>query len=264
VATWIGHSTFLIQIAGLSILTDPIFSDYCSPWPMRRLRRAFPPALAIPDLPPIDLILLSHCHYDHLDRLSLRQLGHSTPIACPLGLGAVLRRWGFEKVIEYGWGDQGELGDLKLCCLPVQHGAARTPFDHNMTLWCGWLLEIAGRKIFFAGDTGYAPYFPELFGRFAPVDLSLLPIGAYAPDWFMHPLHLNPAEAVQVHRDLGSRLSVAMHWGTFQLTDEPPGDPPAVLREALARHSTPESEFRVAGIGETVTCPAPQMLPIRK
>jgi N-acyl-phosphatidylethanolamine-hydrolysing phospholipase D len=220
---------------------------------VQRLRRRFPPALTIPELPRIDLILLSHAHYDHLDRQSLQQLDRGIPVACPLGLARMVRRWGCENAVEFGWGDMGELGELRLCCLPVQHGAARTPFDRNTTLWCGWMLEIAGRKIFFAGDTGYAGYFPELYGRFAPVELALLPIGAYAPRWFMHPLHLDPIEAIKVHRDLGSRVSIAMHWGTFQLTDEPPGDPPALLRDSLAKASISDAGFRIAGIGETLT-----------
>jgi N-acyl-phosphatidylethanolamine-hydrolysing phospholipase D len=152
--------------------------------------------------------------------------------------------------------DSGELEEARLSCLPVQHGAARTLFDRNATLWCGWMLEIGSRKIFFAGDTGYAPYFPELFALFAPVDLALLPIGAYAPEWFMQPLHMNPAEAVKVHCDLRSRTSIAMHWGTFRLTDEPLASPPAELRDVLARSSIPESEFRIVSFGETITLPA--------
>lgn len=254
-ATWIGHSTFLIQVAGFNILTDPIFSEYCSPWPIQRLRRGFPPALAVQELPRIDLIVLSHAHYDHFDRPSIQQMDRRIPIAAPLGLATVLRRWGFTNAVEFDWGDHGDLGELRLSCLPVQHGAARTPFDRNTTLWCGWMLEIAGQKIFFSGDTGYAAYFPELFALFAPVDLALLPIGAYAPDWFMQPLHLNPIEAVQMHRDLGARASIAMHWGTFQLTDEPLGAPPALLCDALARPSIPETDFRIAGIGETTILP---------
>lgn len=251
-ATWIGHSTFLLQVAGLNILTDPIFSPYCSPFPIPRLRRAVPPALTIRELPPLDLILLSHAHYDHLDHPSLRQLGPSIPIACPLGLGSVLHRWGFPQAVEFGWGDRGELGAAQIISLPVQHGAARTAFDRNATLWCGWMLDISGRRIFFAGDTGYAPYFPDLLAQFAPVDLALLPIGAYAPRWFMQPLHMNPTEAVQTHGDLRAQVSIAMHWGTFRLTDEPLDAPPAQLRHALALSSIPESAFRIAGFGETI------------
>jgi N-acyl-phosphatidylethanolamine-hydrolysing phospholipase D len=208
--------------------------------------------LTIRELPPIDLILISHSHYDHLDLPSLRELGPSIPIACPLGLSRLLHRWGFPKAVEYGWGDRGELGDARLICLPAQHGAARTLFDRDATLWCGWMLEIGGRRIFFAGDTGYAPYFSELFAPLAPVDLALLPIGAYAPRWFMRPLHINPSEAVLLHRDLRARVSIAMHWGTFRLADEPLDAPPAQLRNVLANSSISEPEFRIARFGETI------------
>ena len=173
-ATWIGHATFLVQAGGLNVLTDPMFSEYCSPWPIPRLRRAAPPGLALGELPRIDLVLLSHAHYDHLDRASLRRLGPEIPIACPLGMGPLLRGWGFRNAVELGWGETGELGSARLCCLPGQHGAARGLLDRDATLWCGWMLEVGGRRIYFAGDTGYAPYFPELFARFAPVDLALL------------------------------------------------------------------------------------------
>ena len=251
--TWVGHSTFLVQVAGFNILTDPIFSEYCAPWPISRLRRTVPPGLAISQLPPIDLVLISHSHYDHLDRSSLLQLGCGIPIACPLGLTSHLQRWGFANAVEFGWGDEGEFGGVHITCLPGQHGSARTPFDRDATLWCGWLLNIGGRKIYFAGDTGYALYFADLFPRFAPVDLALLPIGAYAPRWFMQPLHLNPEEAVQVHSDLRAHVSIAMHWGTFRLSDEPLGAPMSRLRTVLARSSISEFAFRIAAIGETIT-----------
>lgn len=252
-ATWLGHATFLLQVAGLTLLTDPLFGDYCAPWPLPGLRRRFPSPFRIEESPPIDLVILSHSHYDHCDCASLRQLPPATLVCCPLGLGSLLESWGCRRVVELGWGDFIEGDSWRLLCLPAQHASARTPFDRDRVLWCSWLLSSRGRNVFFAGDTGYGRFHSELGRRLAPVDLALLPIGAYRPSWFQRPLHLNPAEAVRLHLDLGARRSLAMHWGTFRLSDEPWEEPPLLLAEARRLYGLPEDSFRAPKPGETVT-----------
>jgi len=251
VATWLGHSTFLLQIGGRNYLTDPIIGANCSPLPLRRFERKSPFGIAVKDLPEIDGILISHDHYDHLDRDSLLSLGQTINVFCPPGVGALLRRWGLECVRELSWGECVQDGGVSITSVPAQHGSGRGLFRRNCTLWCGWLAEHEGRKAMFLGDTGYAKFFRELGLLIAPIDLALIPIGAYRPSWFMRPLHLNPVEALQTHIDLCARRSIAMHWGTFALADEPLDEPPRLLREAMAAAEIAEDAFRIASIGET-------------
>jgi len=252
VATWLGHSTFLLQIGGRAYLTDPIFSNYCSPIPVPNFRRSVLNDVSVENLPTIDAVLLSHNHFDHLDRPSLRAVGHRSKIFCPSGLRECLRRWGFTTVTELSWGDCVNDGEVRITAVPTQHGSARTPFDRNRTLWCGWLIEYRDMKALFLGDTGYAPFFREFADYFGPIDLAMIPIGAYRPAWFMRPLHLSPEEAVLVHRELRARRSIAMHWGTFRLSDEPLDEPPRLLRESLALHNIPEVEFQISQLNATI------------
>lgn len=251
-ATWVGHSTFLLQIGGRRFLTDPHFSAYCSPLPLRRYQRQTPPGLDMSRLPPVDAILLSHNHYDHLDLVSLQALAPGRDIYCPLGVGKWLKGLGARRVLEMEWGDAMQLEDIRLLCVPAQHGSARTPFDRNRSLWCGWIIEHQDRRIFFAGDTGYSSLFREMGEAFGFFDLAMLPIGAYRPSWFMRPFHAAPAEAVQMHADLRARRSVAMHWGAFLLADEPLGEPALLLEQARMAAGVSAEEFRLLGIGETL------------
>jgi len=252
VATWVGHATFLLQIGGHQFLTDPHFGSYCAPLPLARYRRQTPPGLEISQLPLTDVILLSHNHYDHLDHGSLRALAPGKDIYCPLGVGRSLRGVGAQKVVELAWGESAWVGEVRLVCMPAQHGSGRTPFDRNRSLWCGWMIEHGDQRAFFAGDTGYSPLFREIGNYFGSINLAMLPIGAYRPSWFMRPLHADPAEAVQMHLDLRAKQSVAMHWGAFLLADEPLGEPALLLRQARAAAGVSAEAFRLLGLGETL------------
>jgi N-acyl-phosphatidylethanolamine-hydrolysing phospholipase D len=252
--TWIGHSTFLLQLGGLNLLTDPHFSGRASPVSFAGPARLAPPGLDFGDLPAIDLVLVSHNHYDHLDEQSVRRIAREHAQArfvVPMGLAAWFRARGIERVTELDWWQSVDLDAARISAVPVQHFSGRGLHDRDATLWCGFVAELAGRKLFFAGDTGYSQDFADIAARFAPLDLSLLPIGAYDPRWFMAPVHVDPAEAVRIHQDLRSRLSVAMHWGTFRLTAEPLDEPPRLLAQALTAAGIAAERFTVFQHGET-------------
>jgi N-acyl-phosphatidylethanolamine-hydrolysing phospholipase D len=262
-ATWIGHSTFLIQVGGINILTDPIFGD-CQPLPVGRMRRSCAPGVRLADLPPIHHVLVSHSHYDHLDAPAIRAL-HTragkvgTQFWVPEGLSPWFKRRGIASCREIAWGESARLADgITLHGVPAQHGSARTLFDRNRSHWCGWVIEHCTsdnkkpQKIYFAGDTGYSPIFREIGDKFQGFDLSLIPIGCYNPRWLMQPVHLNPADAVQVHIDVRSRQSIACHWGTFRLADEPLEEPPALLAQELAEAHLDPASFRAILPGESV------------
>jgi N-acyl-phosphatidylethanolamine-hydrolysing phospholipase D len=242
--TWIGHSTFLINIGGHTVLTDPIWSERASPVSFAGPRRWAPPGIPFDALPPIDVVLVSHNHYDHLDDRSVRRLAARHPGArwvAPLGVAEFLAQRGAREVVELDWWEETRAGSLAIGCTPAQHFSARGFRDRNRTLWCGWSLAAPARQLFFAGDSGYHPEFAAIGDRFGPFHAALMPIGAYEPRWFMRPVHMNPEEAVQAFQDLQrSRppvpgrpaVMVPMHWGTFKLTDEPMDEPPARARRA--------------------------------
>ncbi len=253
--TWIGHSSFLIQLRGCNLITDPVFSEYCSPVRSPRFRRLSRPGMQPSELPPLDAILISHNHYDHMDRESVCAITPKAPVICPMGLRRYMRGWGVRDCLETTWGDSCTNGIVRITCLPAQHGSARTAFDRNRSLWCGWLIETVEepvQKVVFVGDSGYGPIFAEMGARFGPIDVALIPIGAYRPFWFMHPVHMNPKEAVRVHRDLRARRSIAMHWGAFHLADEPTSEPVVWLRQAREEAGIAPEDFSVSAIGETV------------
>ena len=250
--TWIGHSTFLIRHRGRTILTDPIFGN-CGPIPLGRLRRTAPPGIALEALPVVDDVLISHSHYDHLDAQTIKRLGSRPNYWTPSALNKWFERRGVKRCRELAWWETATLADdLELHCVPAQHFSGRSPFDRNRTHWCGWVLRSGSRAIYFAGDTGFCSVFKEIGARFDGFDHALIPIGAYRPRWIMQPVHVDPFEAVQVHLDVQSRQSVACHWGTFRLTDEPLNEPPVVLQIALAKHGLSSELFRVLRFGETI------------
>jgi N-acyl-phosphatidylethanolamine-hydrolysing phospholipase D len=239
VLTWVGHSSFLIQIGGRNLLVDPVWSAYASPIQGVGPRRWVEPGVDLEALPPIDGILISHDHYDHLDRPTVRrltQLAPDAPWAAPLGVGAWLRREGVRQVVERDWWESLDWGVVTLTATPAQHFSGRRIDNRNSTLWCGWVLRAGGRAVFFVGDTGFHPVFDEIGRRLGPFDTVLMPIGAYSPEWFMQPVHMNPAEAVDAFLAVGSAdaVLVPMHWGTFKLTDEPLDEPVRWVGEAWA------------------------------
>jgi len=254
-ATFVGHSTFLLRTANTVILTDPMFATHAGPFGRLGPRRVRPPALSLDSLPIPDIVLVSHNHYDHLQPSSLRRCaqGAEPHFITPLGLGSFLRRLTLQNVIELDWWEAADLGDgPTVTCVPAQHFSARTPFDRNRTLWCGFVLETETGTVYFAGDSGYGPHFKEIGRRCPSIDLALLPIGAYEPRWFMRPVHMNPAEAVQAHVDIGARVSLGMHFGTFQLTDEAIDEPLLALDRALDERDIPDGDFTTLDFGETV------------
>jgi len=257
--TWIGHATLLVRIGGQNVLTDPQFSERASPLSFMGPRRAVPPAIPLADLPHIDVVVVSHNHYDHLDRDSLvglnAQAGGPPLFLVPLGLKPWLAEQGISNAVELDWWRHHDHRGLRLYLLPVQHWSARTPFDRNETLWGGWLVDHPTFRFFFCGDSGYSPDFKDIAARFAPIDLAAIPIGSYEPRWFMRTMHANPEEAVRIHQDLKARHSLGMHWGTFPLTDEPLAEPPRKLAEALAQADVSPQRFFLLKFGETRTLP---------
>jgi L-ascorbate metabolism protein UlaG (beta-lactamase superfamily) len=251
--TFIGHSTFLIRTASQVMITDPVFTTHAGPFGRLGPRRVRPPAIPLRDVPRVDLILLSHNHYDHLQRSCLAALGDAR-IVTALGVGRHVppgRSTSRRTLTELDWWQDTRIGDATVTCVPAQHFSARTPWDRNRTLWCGLVVDVDGVTIYFAGDTGYTPQFAEIRDRFPSVDVALLPIGAYEPRWFMQPMHMNPDEAVRAHVDVGARVSLGMHFGTFQLTDEAIDEPLRALERARVQHGVAPETFRVVDFGET-------------
>ena len=254
-ASFIGHATFLLRFAGFAVLTDPIFSLRASPFASLGPKRVRAPAVALEDLPKIDAVCLSHNHYDHMDLPSLRalQARGNPPIITGIGNGAYLASRGIANVIELDWWEStAPVPGLKITYVPAQHWSRRRFWDTNHMLWGGHVIEAQGARAYFSGDTGYPAQFGAIAERCGAPDIALLPIGAYEPRWFMAPQHMNPEEAVRAHRDLGARLSIAMHFATFHLTDEPFGAPEAALAAARIQLGVAESAFRIPAFGETV------------
>lgn len=264
-ATWIGHASVLLQMGGLNIVTDPMFSDRASPLSFAGPRRAQPPGLGLSELPHIHAVLVSHNHYDHCDLPSLRALnaqpGGPPLVVLPLGLKAWAADEGIRNVVELDWWQGHTLAGVEIVLTPVQHWSGRGLADRMNTLWGGYAVFASDLHAFFAGDTGYSRDFSDVRQRFAQrqgehgFDIALIPIGAYEPRWFMAQQHVNPDEALKIHRDLLARRSLGIHWGSFELTDEPLDEPPRALAAARSAHGVAEDAFFTLAIGQTRKLP---------
>jgi L-ascorbate metabolism protein UlaG (beta-lactamase superfamily) len=246
--TLVNHSTVLLQHRDRNILTDPIWSERASPVSFAGPRRHRQPGIDWENLPPVDIVLISHNHYDHLDLPTLRRLaarGGSTFIV-PLGVAELLTSQKIGPVRELDWGQCAPLDGVTIHCVPALHFSARTMSDRNKTLWCGYIVEFAGRIAYFAGDTAFGPHFAEIRARFGSPDLAFLPIGAYEPRWFMSPIHMGPHEALTAHQILSAKTSIAIHHGTFQLADESLDTPKRQLESLRG-----DARFLVLANGET-------------
>jgi L-ascorbate metabolism protein UlaG (beta-lactamase superfamily) len=252
--TFVNHATLLIELQGLNILTDPVWSERVSPFTFAGPKRKRAPGVDLEALPPIHVILVSHNHYDHTDIATLQKLSriHAPKIIVPLGDKQLFEKHGINNVEEHDWWDTVSLSATsKITFTPSQHFSARTLWDRNRSLWGSFMIEHTGLKIYFAGDTGYSNHFRETRARLGAPDIALLPIGAYKPRWFMQVVHMDPAEAVQAHIDLEAKKSIAIHFGTFALTEESPAEAVAELSKALGERKISADDFLVLGEGET-------------
>jgi len=251
--TFVNHATFLIQTAGVNLLTDPIWSQRCSPVEWAGPKRFRDPGIRFEDLPPIDIVLISHNHFDHMDEETLQRLVErdSPAILAGLRTGEDFHKMGIEGAIELDWWDRVMVDSLAIVFVPAQHSSARSSFARDRTLWGGFVLELASGPLYFAGDTGFGPLFKDVRRVFGPIRVSLLPIGAFLPQWFMGPVHMSPAEAVKAHQILESDYSIATHFGTFPLADDGMHEPLDSLAVALQTEQIPDSVFRVISEGSS-------------
>lgn len=251
--TWLGHASFLVRMGGKTFLTDPFLTERASPVEWAGPKRIVPPGISIPNLPTIDAIIVSHNHYDHLDAETVEALPNKDRIEvyAPLGLGDFFRKRGYTRVHDLDWYQSETLDGVSITSVPAVHFSRRGMFDFNKVLWGGYVLQAAGRKLYFAGDTGLGAVFKEIGKRFGPIHTALIPIGAYEPRSIMKPSHVTPEEAVQLAQDIGAQTLVGMHWGTIVLTDEPQFEAPGRFKAAAAAAGFKDDKVWILKIGET-------------
>lgn len=250
-ATWVGHSSIVLQIDGKTLLCDPVWSQRLVNGLL--IKRYTPPGIPWSALPPIDALLVSHNHYDHLDAPTLARLPRHTPVYTGLGVGAWFRARGFTDISELNWYDAAKLGAHKITYVPAQHFSSRRGYDRDRTLWGGFVVEgPEGHVAYFAGDSGYWRGFREIGEVFPRIDLAMIPIGAYDPRWFMSPVHVDPAEGGQAFLDCRARTILPIHWGAFRLADDPVDEPPRVLARWWDEKGLDRARLRVPALGETV------------
>jgi len=245
--TWIGQASFLIQLGGKSMLIDPVMSPALA-W----VKRNVSPGLDWPALPKIDIVLITHNHRDHMDAPTLKRLGPDPVYVVPQGLGKWFRKAGMRRIVEMAWWQQLEIEGVNITFVPAEHWSRRGFSDINTSWWGGYVLECGGTRVYHSGDSGWFDGFKMIGERCGEIQAAMLPIGAYAPRWFMQPQHIDPHEAVRAFIDTKAKQFVAMHWGTFKLSDEPLDEPPRVLRAAWQKERLPESRLSIPAIGETL------------
>ncbi len=252
--TWVGHSTALLQLNGLNIIMDPVFSDRVSPVSFFGPKRVVPLPFEVSALPAMDIVLISHSHYDHLDYFSVKSIdaqnAGKTLFLVPLGVASWFREHGIENVKEFDWWDELKIGEMIFTFTPAQHWTQRTPWDYKRSLWGGWSVKLEAFHFLYTGDTGYSLDFKDIRSKLGKVNVAMIPIGAYEPRWFMGKQHVDPDGAVRIHQDLEADFSVGVHWGTFPLADEPMAEPPLELERARERQGLSPSAFRVLKHGE--------------
>jgi L-ascorbate metabolism protein UlaG (beta-lactamase superfamily) len=246
--TWIGHASFLVQLGGKSALIDPVMSERLS----SVVRRNVAPGLDWPALPKIDVVLVTHNHRDHMDAPTLKRLGPAPVYVVPAGLGAWFDRAGLRRIVEMDWWQEEEIEGLHVTFVPAQHWSRRGLTDMNESWWGGYVIEREGLRVYHSGDTAWFEGFSRIGDRCGPIQAAMLPIGAYAPRWFMRPQHMDPGDAIRAFRALGAEKLVAMHWGTFKLTDEHLAEPPELLRELWERAGLHDHQRLIPAIGETL------------
>ncbi len=251
-AWWLGHATLLIRLNGLNILTDPVFSQRASPIPFMGPARKTPLAIKLNQLPTIDAVLLSHNHYDHLDSASIRALRRHSPECVyyvPLCVGRWLRRKGITRIVERDWWQSHTDQGLTFTAVPARHWSMRTPWDRNRSLWAGWVIESQSQRVYFSGDTAWEPELLTLPERLGPLTAAAIPIGAYAPEWFMGASHIAPSDTVKLWQQIGRPLTIPIHWGVFELADESLDAPPLALKAALDAAGEPKDALQPLKIG---------------
>lgn len=250
--TFVNHATYLLQVDGFNILTDPVWSFRASPYQWIGPKRMRKPGIAFEDLPPIDAVLISHNHYDHLDIATIEKLhrNHDPAFIVPLGVEKLLHDHNISNTTHLDWWDKHEMKSLSLTAVPARHFSGRGLFDRNKTLWCGYVLHSSIGNIYFAGDTGYGNFIEDIGNHFGPMHTSFIPIGAYKPRWFMEAIHLSPEEAVKAHKDVQSQQSFAMHFGTFPMADDGMYEPLEDLAKARQKYQISEEQFSILQEGQ--------------
>lgn len=257
--TWIGHSTALIQVPGIDILTDPVFSHRASPLPFAGPDRKPPLPVDVADLPNVDVVLISHDHYDHLDKDSIIHIQErfSPLFLVPLGVARTIRRWGADHVLELDWWQYVDTESIRFHCTPAKHFSGRGIMNRDGTLWASWYLEVSGTgpSVYYAGDSAYAPHFAEIRRRLGAPEVALIPIGAYLPRWFMESVHMEPAQAVAAFQELHAEYFIPIHWGTFDLAEEPITKPIELVQQHMADRGL-SSHLHILAIGESLALPS--------